>query len=199
MTCPADFLYVHGECYRMADGLNTFTWPDAVKACELHSAYLASPHSVAEARWIFEVFHSLGLFAVSGEPSVWLGINEARLLLPRCYIHATNCGGESLVENAQPSGIDCLEYYHRREENINGIIGEQPVHDEFSHGADALRTLAEAHRLGMIEGSSASTASSRAGSCSMIPTISRGASVSSASISRTTGWLYSSADADSER
>lgn len=69
-------MYVHGECYRMADGFNTFTWPAAVKACEQHSAYLASPRSVAEARWIFEVFHSLGLLAVSGEPSVWLGIND---------------------------------------------------------------------------------------------------------------------------
>lgn len=87
-------------------------------------------------------------------PDLWLGINELRLLLPRCFIHATNCGREELKENAQPSGIDCLEYYHRREENVNGIIGEQPVHDEFSHGADALRTMAEAHRLGMIEGTS---------------------------------------------
>lgn len=87
-------------------------------------------------------------------PDVWLGINELRLLLPRCYIHASNCGRENLGEKAQPSGIDCLEYYHRREENVNGIIGEMPVHDEFSHGADALRTMAEAHRMGMIEGSS---------------------------------------------
>jgi hypothetical protein len=87
-------------------------------------------------------------------PDLWLGINELRLLLPRCFIHEGNCGYVDLHENAQPSGLDCLEYYHRREETVNGIIGEQPVHDEFSHGADALRTLAEAHRLGMIEGTS---------------------------------------------
>lgn len=87
-------------------------------------------------------------------PDLWLGINELRLLLPRCFIHASNCGRENLSENGQPSGVDCLEYYHRREENINGIIGEMPVHDEFSHGCDALRTMAEAHRLGMIEGTS---------------------------------------------
>ena len=91
---------------------------------------------------------------VSRTPDIWLGINEARMLLPRCFIHQSNCGRESLTENTQPSGIDCLEYYHRREENVNGIIGEMPVHDEFSHGADALRTMAEAHRLGMIEGTS---------------------------------------------
>jgi len=91
---------------------------------------------------------------VSRTPDLWLGINELRLLLPRCYIHEGNCGAESLMENSQPSGLDCLEYYHRKEETVNGIISENPVHDEFSHGADALRTMAEAHRLGMIEGTS---------------------------------------------
>jgi hypothetical protein len=94
------------------------------------------------------------IHVVPRTPDIWLGINEVRLLLPRCCIHATNCGREELGERAPPTGIDCLEYYHRREENINGIIGEQPVHDEFSHGADALRTMGEAHRLGMIEGTS---------------------------------------------
>jgi len=32
---------------------------------------------------------------------------------------------------------------------------EEPVHNEFSHGADALRTMSEAHRLGLLEGASA--------------------------------------------
>ena len=58
------------------------------------------------------------------------------------------------MENAQPTGLDCLEYYHRREENVNGTLSEVPVHDEFSHGCDALRTMSEAHRLGMIAGTS---------------------------------------------
>lgn len=95
-----------------------------------------------------------GIRVVPRTPDVWLGINEARTLIPRFYIHESNCGRESLEENAAPSGIDCLEYYHRKEETVNGSISEHPVHDEFSHGADALRTMSEAHRLGMIEGTS---------------------------------------------
>jgi len=35
------------------------------------------------------------------------------------------------------------------------VLKEEPVHNEFSHGADGLRTFAEAHKLGMIEGNSA--------------------------------------------
>ncbi len=87
-------------------------------------------------------------------PDIWLGINETRQLIPRMFIHQTNCGGEPIMENSQPTGLDCLEYYHRREENVNGTLSEVPVHDEWSHGCDALRTCAEAHRLGMIAGTS---------------------------------------------
>ncbi len=95
-----------------------------------------------------------GIRVVPRTPDVWLGINEARQLIPRFFIHSKNCGKEDLTEKGVPSGIDCLEYYHRKEETVNGTLAEMPVHDEFSHGADALRTMAEAHRLGMIEGTS---------------------------------------------
>lgn len=95
-------------------------------------------------------------------PDVWLGINELRTLLPRSYIHSTNCSkqffkhGEVKKEGAQtiPSGIDCLDFYHKRAGSNNGIVYDEPVHDQFSHGASALRTFAEAHRQGMIEGTS---------------------------------------------
>src|SRR3989442_4089144 len=52
--------------------------------------------------------------------------NEARTLIPRFHIHATNCGKESLVENAAPSGIDCLEYYHRRSEEHTSELQSRP-------------------------------------------------------------------------
>lgn len=89
-------------------------------------------------------------------PDVWLGINHLRGLLPRAYIHSTNCG--TVAQYGQltiPSGLDCLEFYHKREQTMSGgVIYEDPVHDQHSHGADALRTFAEADRQGMLEGSS---------------------------------------------
>jgi hypothetical protein len=86
---------------------------------------------------------------------VWLGINELRTLLPRCYIHSVNCAATGLVAGRTiPSGLDCLEYYHKKVESVSGAIYEHPVHDHYSNGADALRTFSEAHRLGMIEGTS---------------------------------------------
>lgn len=88
-------------------------------------------------------------------PDLWLGINELRALLPRCFIHATNCTkGWQRAERTFPSGLDCLEYYHSKEQVTGGAINDNPVHDEFSHGADSIRTMAEAYRLGMIGGTS---------------------------------------------
>lgn len=95
-------------------------------------------------------------------PDVWLGINELRKLLPHCYVHAVNC---TEVYKDQfitiPSGLDCLENYHRKIETVNGVIQENPVHDQYSHGASALRTMSEAYRNKMLEGTSATARETR--------------------------------------
>jgi phage terminase large subunit len=59
------------------------------------------------------------------------GIDRAREMFPRVYFHETRC--ERLLE--------CLKRYRW---NINQKTGqgETPLHDEFSHGADAFRYLA---------------------------------------------------------
>ncbi len=86
-------------------------------------------------------------------PDIWLGINELRAMLPRCYIHATNCGvthqdGDLTI----PSGLDCLDNYRRKVEQVGAIEREDPVHDRYSHGADALRVMAEAKIHNMLPG-----------------------------------------------
>lgn len=62
---------------------------------------------------------------------VTTGIDRAREMFPRVYIHKERCA--RLVE--------CLKRYRW---NISQKTGEatQPLHDEFSHGADAFRYLA---------------------------------------------------------
>ncbi len=96
-------------------------------------------------------------------PDVWLGINELRNLLPRCFIHSKNCTEVySDQEVTIPSGLEVLENYHKKEETSGGIIRDEPVHDRYAHGADALRTMAEAHRLGMLEGTSSTAKETRA-------------------------------------
>lgn len=85
-------------------------------------------------------------------PDIWVGIKHLRGLLPNFRFHATNCERESETDDGilMPSGLGALEGYHQKVESANGRLMEMPVHDQASHGADGLRTFAEAHQRGMI-------------------------------------------------
>lgn len=88
-------------------------------------------------------------------PDLWLGINWLRGLLPRFYFHRKHCGEDWAIDDAaMPSGIACLESYHTKEEITEGMQYDVPVHDAASHGADSLRTFAEAERQGLLQGPS---------------------------------------------
>ena len=86
-------------------------------------------------------------------PKLWDSINDVRAMLARVYIDSEGCGeGWTLGENEMPSGIDCLDFYTKKIEAQTGIITEIPVHNQYSHGADAFRTRVEAQKNGLIQG-----------------------------------------------
>lgn len=90
---------------------------------------------------------------VDRTPNVWDGINHLRALMPRIYINDAGCTqGWTLGETEMPSGVDCLDFYCKKEDVSTGIIRDIPVHNQFSHGADALRTFAEAEAKGLLAG-----------------------------------------------
>lgn len=90
---------------------------------------------------------------VARTPVLWDSINQLRALMPRMWINYDGCSETwQLGEVEMPSGIDCLDYYSKKEDASTGIITDVPIHDQYSHGADAMRTYSEAYRLGMIEG-----------------------------------------------
>ena len=92
---------------------------------------------------------------VDRTPNVWDSINDVRAVLPQCYISQAGCGeGWTLGEMEMPSGIDCLDYYTKKIEATTGLITETPVHNQYSHGADAFRTFVEAMKRGLLEGRS---------------------------------------------
>ena len=61
------------------------------------------------------------------------GIRQARLVFPRIYFNTESQGVKRLIE--------CLKRYRRNVSRTTGEAGA-PLHDEFSHGADAFRYLA---------------------------------------------------------
>lgn len=59
------------------------------------------------------------------------GINAVRQILPQCFFDETRCF----------TGIDALENYRKQFDQKTGEYKENPVHDKYSHGADAFRSL----------------------------------------------------------
>lgn len=84
-------------------------------------------------------------------PDVWRGINSLRILLSRSWFHRDtlaerlNARGEK-----EPSGLTCLEMYHTAPPGASGVFRDTPVHDAFSHSADAARMFAEAFTHGLV-------------------------------------------------
>lgn len=70
---------------------------------------------------------------VQSATSVEEGIKAARMLFPKCYFDKDNTARL----------LECLKRYRR---DVHTKTGEpmKPLHDEFSHGADMFRYLAQA-------------------------------------------------------
>lgn len=98
----------------------------------------------------------VGMVTVPRTPDLFVGIQHARVLLPRCYFHSVKCEKDIELPSGRilPSGLACLSGYHSQIEAVGGKINEVPVHDESSHGADAFRTFAEAHQRGLLDSAS---------------------------------------------
>lgn len=63
---------------------------------------------------------------------IGIGIDNVRLLLPRCYFDKNKC----------KRGIDALKQYHKVWNQKTRSFHNTPKHDWSSHGADAFRTFA---------------------------------------------------------
>lgn len=79
---------------------------------------------------------------VSRVGDVWQGIDSLRALFPRLVFRLPAC----------VKGIEHLSRYSAVRESSTGIAQNIPVHDRYSHAADALRQLAQAIDSHMIQG-----------------------------------------------
>ena len=117
------------------------------------------PHDSAQrGRWdgtsVLQHFAKRGVPAVNVPKTsdIWKGIYATRQLLKHCIFHERISKPPKVEAGEDPplSGMDCLEFYHTGGKGANGVIKDQPVHDETSHGADAFRIFAEAVTCGMV-------------------------------------------------
>jgi hypothetical protein len=103
-----------------------------------------APHDISHGNMgtgetLFETARKLGLQfrKVPREKRVDDGIERTRQMLPTCWIDKEKCSGL----------IDCLENYHRQFHDKSEVFGQKPVHDLWSHGADAIRTMSKAIQM----------------------------------------------------
>lgn len=73
-------------------------------------------------------------FKCSVAPSIRIydGINAVRSILPKSVFDIQKCA----------KGLECLEHYRASFDESMGVNRQTPVHDNYSHGADAMRMLA---------------------------------------------------------
>lgn len=84
-------------------------------------------------------------------PRVWMGIDAVRTMLKNAVFHEDclkECRGEGDVKLL--SGVDCIAAYRKKTVLEDGVSHDVPEHNEASHGADALRTLGEALKKGLV-------------------------------------------------
>jgi hypothetical protein len=72
--------------------------------------------------------------------SVWVGINHMLELFPALSFRSPQCD----------DGVSALSCYRTKTEGEGALSVNEPIHDWASHTADAIRTMAEAHRAGMV-------------------------------------------------
>lgn len=63
------------------------------------------------------------------DKSIAEGIQAVRSTIPICFFHQDNC----------KKGIQCLDFYRKKYNDVLKTYYETPMHDQWSHGADAFR------------------------------------------------------------
>ena len=79
-----------------------------------------------------ETAQALGIKPVVIAPKLTVqdGIDATRSLIKRSWFDQDKCA----------EGLDCLREYRKQWDAKNGVFRPTPVHNEYSHGADAIRT-----------------------------------------------------------
>jgi hypothetical protein len=108
------------------------------------------PHDAEQTERSGETF--LGAIVKAGLPanmvtvvprihSVWIGINHAKELFSAIAFRSPQCD----------RGLDGLLAYRTKISGDGALTVNEPVHDWASHIADPFRTMAEAHRAGLVQ------------------------------------------------
>jgi hypothetical protein len=129
---------VHLIEYIEGSGESLSSWLAIVKGKKYSYGKHLAPHDIMNAEYTSGLTRhvtarKMGIsFIACTKTEIIPGIDACRALLPRCFFDQVKCA----------RGIVCLENYKKKWNDRTNTWGSAPLHDEYSHGSDAFRTLA---------------------------------------------------------
>ena len=110
--------------------------------------------SLESGKTLVEIFHEMGFTDVQHVPkipSVWTGINYVKDTFEYLWFDKDACSKvHSRGSKKFPSLLECINNYHQAQDANGVMMSMEPVHDDYSHGCDSLRTFCEAWQRGLI-------------------------------------------------
>lgn len=141
-------------------------WEHAYGPIDLHFLPHDAAHRDPHGQSYVESLAALGIRSVRvvpRTPDVWRGINVLRGLLTRSWFHSDTLAQRvNLRGEKEHSGVTCLESYRTAPVSSTGASREAPLHNAFSHSADAARMFAEAFSHGLLSTSASERGRRRA-------------------------------------
>lgn len=143
-----------------------------------HDMEVLLPHdggrkSLETGKTLAEAFEELGfnVRVIPRIPSVWAGINYVKDTFPYLYFDKRAIQERHSRGNKNfPTFGECMDNYHQAEKKTGGNMSLEPVHDEYCHGADMLRTFCEGWQRGSISREASRTVADHTGGQDENPT-----------------------------
>lgn len=138
---------IHLIEYIEGDGESLAHWLGIVKSKKYVYGKHIAPHDIMAHEYTSGMTRQasarkMGInFVPATKTEIIPGIDAVRALLPRCFFDQAKCA----------VGIKCLDNYKKKWNDRTGTWSSEPLHDRYSHGSDAFRTLATG--LSLVTGS----------------------------------------------
>ncbi len=145
----------HRETARhYGDWLKVWMMDNSVQDLRILLPHDGGRKSVETGKTLVDVYHEMGFNNVQHVPkipSVWTGINYVKDTFEYMWFNKDAVNKiHSRGSKKFPSLMQCIDNYHQAQ-NANGVMmSMEPVHDDYSHGCDSLRTFCEAWQRGLI-------------------------------------------------
>ncbi len=112
----------------------------------------ADGHS-KDGRTFVQALHEQGIrnvTVVPRTPDIWAGIDAVRSIFPNLWFDTSTEFCWKKDGKNYLGGFASLENYCQQEETAQGVIRPVPIHNQCSHGCDALRTFGEGFVRGLV-------------------------------------------------